>query len=499
MTTDGRATDVLDCDLCIVGAGYAALNGLNAAAKYLNKGARIVVIDKNTTWGGQWLHQYDFVRLHQPYRMFTAGDQRWTLDRDPSHLATRREVLDHLGSVHAISAQELEIKPLFGHVYNGHSLREGRVEVLASEISGTKSPKRIRAKRLLNGIGVDVQPLPPYSLSSSRVRSVAPSDPVLAEPEFLQSQAPVYIIGSGKTAMEVARHVIQHRSGQRRELNVIAGSGMWFIVRDNLYPPGAQRYLGGTLNSDMFLTMCELYNGHNDAEIMERFRRKGYVHTVWGSGGNCRLGLLSIDERDEVRAGVDRVFHGHLLDVEGTTMTVRTDGAVHAHNVPEGAWFINCTTHFSQQAPHQPVLQDSGLVCAPQHALGLTGTSAYILTHMWMRGELGAVAHELFRMRIDVQPKVRFATNLGLMAMANLAMINAHLPLKIIAGFEGDYNKWYPAYRRVPLMARMIKNRRMLLEKAARILRLRFSDSPDPDLEQLSAAAPVLGARSAVC
>jgi monoamine oxidase len=43
MTTDGRATDSLDCELCIVGAGYAALNGLNAAAKYLNKGARVVV------------------------------------------------------------------------------------------------------------------------------------------------------------------------------------------------------------------------------------------------------------------------------------------------------------------------------------------------------------------------------------------------------------------------------------------------------------------------
>ena len=39
------------------------------------------------------------------------------------------------------------------------------------------------------------------------------------------------------------------------------------------------------------------------------------------------------------------------------------------------------------------------------------------------------------------------------MAMANLAMINAHLPMKIIVGFEVDYNKWYPAYRRVPLLA----------------------------------------------
>ena len=498
MTTDGRATDSLDCDLCIIGAGYAALNGLNAAAKHLTKGARVVVIDKNATWGGQWLHQYDFLRLHQPYRMFTAGDQPWTLDRDRSHLATRREVLDHLASVPDLSARQLELKPLFGHVYQGHSLREGRVEVLAAEISGTKPAKRIRAKRLLNGIGVDVKPLPAYPLSSTRVRSVAPSDPLLCEPEFLQGNDPVYIIGSGKTAMDVARHLLQHRSAARREINVIAGSGMWFFVRDNLYPTGAQRYLRGTLNSDMFLTMCELYNGQNDAEIMESFRRKGYVHAVWGQAGNCRLGLLSLAERDELCAGVDRVFHGHLIDVEGTSMTIRADGSLQAHKVPEGAYFINCTTHFLQ-APHQPVLQDSGLVCAPQHALGLTGTSAYVLTHMWLRGELGAVAHELFRMRIDVEPKVRFATNLGLMAMANVTLINAHLPMKILAGYEGDYNKWYPPYRRLPLLARMLKNRHMLLEKAQRILRLRFSDGPDPDHEQLSAAAPSFGVRAAIC
>src|SRR6476659_5063972 len=67
MTTSGEpfTPRTLDCELCIVGAGYAALNGLNAAAKYLKKGARVVLIDKNETWGGQWLRQYDFVRLHQ--------------------------------------------------------------------------------------------------------------------------------------------------------------------------------------------------------------------------------------------------------------------------------------------------------------------------------------------------------------------------------------------------------------------------------------------------
>src|SRR5580704_14737665 len=195
---------VHDCDLCIVGAGYAGLNGLNAAAKYLNKGDRVVFVDKSPTWGGQWTHQYDFVRLHQPYRMFTAGDQPWTLKRDASYLATRREVLAHLGSVPAVSAGHLEIRPLFGHAYSGHRVRDGHAEIDAKSLSngdGAPSTVRIRAKRLLKATGTDIEPLPPFPLSSTHVRSVGVSDPRLLTPEFLESEAPVYIIGSGKTAM----------------------------------------------------------------------------------------------------------------------------------------------------------------------------------------------------------------------------------------------------------------------------------------------------------
>lgn len=76
-----------------------------------------------------------------------------------------------------------------------------------------------------------------------------------------------------------------------------------------------------------------------------------------------------------------------------------------SHEVTEGAYFINCTTHLVHK-PDQPVLSDSGLVCAPQHALGLTGTSAYILTHMWLRGQLPASPPSYFRMRVDVEPKL---------------------------------------------------------------------------------------------
>ena len=43
---------VVEADLCIVGAGYAGVNALNAAAHHLAPGSRVVVIAKERDWGG---------------------------------------------------------------------------------------------------------------------------------------------------------------------------------------------------------------------------------------------------------------------------------------------------------------------------------------------------------------------------------------------------------------------------------------------------------------
>jgi hypothetical protein len=65
------------------------------------------------------------------------------------------------------------------------------------------------------------------------------------------------------------------------------------------------------------------------------------------------------------------------------------------------------------------------------------------------------------------------------MIMANLTMINDHLPPQIALSFQGDFNRWYPLYRRLPMMTEFVTNRRMFLEKAERLLKLRYCDSPD--------------------
>jgi hypothetical protein len=159
-------------------------------------------------------------------------------------------------------------------------------------------------------------------------------------------------------------------------------------------------------------------------------------------------------------------------------MTLRMGKEQRAVTIPAGSWFINCTSHL-RFFPHRPVLQDSGIVCEPQYALGFTGTTAYYLTHAWYRDALGAVAPELYRLRIDVEPKLRFAPHLAVMAMANMALVTQRLPLSVPRKFLGDFNKWYPVHRQLPMFARVMASRTKLLRKAERTLSLRFSDSPD--------------------
>jgi hypothetical protein len=477
MSVNGEpvSAETLDCELCIVGAGYAALNGLNAAAKYLAKGARVVVIDKNESWGGQWLHQYDFVRLHQPYRMFTAGDQPWALKRDPSYLASRREVLDHLGSVPSISAGELEVEPLFGHTYRSHRVQDGRVEVEVEPVAPGGRPRRVRAKRLLKGTGGQIEVLPPFKLSSTRVRTVAVSDPVLMSREFLESDAPVYVIGSGKTAMDTMRYLAQSRGARRRSLNIVIGSGMWFFLRDQLYPSGVKRIAQGTLAAETFLRAAELFDGQNESDVLATMAREKLMINVFGHAGNCRYGMLSLAERDEVLRSVDQVYRGHLVDVEGRQMIVREGDQQRSVMIAEGSWFINCTTHL-KSLPHEAVLQDDGLVCAPQFILGFSGTSAYYATHLWFRDGLAAIARDLYRIRLDVEPRLRFAPEVAVMVMANMMQVAPRLPSSIPRQFQGDFNKWYPLHRQLLMLARISLNRTKILRKAEQVLKLRFSD-----------------------
>src|ERR1700739_2775170 len=109
-----RDVPVQTCDVCIVGAGVAGLNALFVAGRYLSRDQKVILVDRRERVGGMWVDTYPYVRLHQPHPMFTAGNIKWTLRRDPSYLATKGEVLDHFEHCLNVIKQGVRVDEYFG-------------------------------------------------------------------------------------------------------------------------------------------------------------------------------------------------------------------------------------------------------------------------------------------------------------------------------------------------------------------------------------------------
>ena len=51
-------SEVLECELCILGAGVAGLNALFAASRHLQSNEKIVVADRRAAPAGMWRDVY---------------------------------------------------------------------------------------------------------------------------------------------------------------------------------------------------------------------------------------------------------------------------------------------------------------------------------------------------------------------------------------------------------------------------------------------------------
>ena len=91
-------SEVLECELCILGAGVAGLNALFAASRQLQSNQKIVMVDRRAAPAGMWRDVYSYVRLHQPHPMFTAGNIAWQGQSDPAHLADADAVVHLAGA-----------------------------------------------------------------------------------------------------------------------------------------------------------------------------------------------------------------------------------------------------------------------------------------------------------------------------------------------------------------------------------------------------------------
>jgi thioredoxin reductase len=467
-----RGGEVQECDVCIVGAGIAGLNALFVASRYLTRDQRIVLIDRRARVGGMWVDTYAYVRLHQPHSMFTAGNIGWTLGKEPGHLATKGEVLDHFEHCLRVIKEQVHVDEYFGWDFQSHDEVDGVVRVTCKSSDGQVMV--VEAKKLIKASGLGVTPNDPLEVSSTRVHSVSPDYCDVRSGDMLASDTPVWIIGGGKTAMDTAHALITTYPG--REVNLVAGRGTFFSNRDTLFATGLRRWWGGTLGATLATEMGKRFDGTNESEVQGWFR-SNYGTYMTPEADNFALGVLSEAENRTISKGLNDVVMDYLedaVDTNGTTELVFRSGS--RKTIQPGSWIMNCTGYVnpSLEYSYEPYVSASGAVVSIQPSswtLHLPSFGGYFLTHLLFLDKLTEVPlYEVDLFDLRQKSNVIFPYVLFALVQHNFSLMFDNVPSRVFSENGLNFDTWYPTARRLPSTAKFVLTHRKERERARRTL-----------------------------
>jgi hypothetical protein len=447
-------------DVVIVGAGICGLNALFVASRYLTKGGRVALVEQREQVGGMWNDTYDYVRLHQPYPMFTAGDLKWQWDKDRSYLATKPEVLAHMQYCFDTIKQRVDVEEYFGWSYLSHDEAGGAVR---TTIERDGQQVVLESGRMVKALGFNVETNDPLPLTSTRVHSVSPDFCDVRTGEIAESDAPVWVIGGGKTAMDTVHTLVTSHPG--RDVNLVAGSGTWFLRRDEVYHP-SHGWRAGTRINKWAERLAMQYDGTNEDEVWEReFGRS--MTKVTPTASNCIFGILSDGEVDRIQRGLNQTVSDHLVDAvdtaEGVDLLLRSGDRI---TIPAGSWIINCTGYLlKNEPPYEPFRSPSGRVLSINQrsdALLFTHMAGYLFTHLLMRDKLATTP--LWEIDwYDIRRRAGSSTILATwtVLLHNFTVLFTALPPTVFLhnGLDGD--RWYPLLRQqAGAMAFLVRRRK---------------------------------------
>ena len=438
-------------EVCIVGAGITGLNALVVATGYLDRTDTVVLVDSRARAGGMWVDTYDYVRLHQPHPIFTAGNVKWTLDEKPSHLATKPEVLDHLQRCLDVARRRVDLEERFGWTYVSHEEADGLVHVTLASPDGATTT--VVTKRLIKAFGHLVHPNAPLTTTSARVRSTTPEQLDLGDPELRDGDAPIWIVGSGKTAMDTAHLLITELPG--RQVSMLAGPGTIFARRETFFPVGARRWWSGTPINTAARQVANRFDGTNEDAVRDWYRAT-YGITPTPDAKDFFSAYLSDAELAVITAGLDTIEMEYFTDAvdrdEGVDLVLRSGRSLPA---PSGTWLVNCTGSLLRGShPYEPFVSNSGATLSLQMRSSPTGVfspfGGYYLTHLMFRGDLGGAglyALDMEDLYLKAKPVVIYASMS--LSMHNLSIMSDVLPARVLMSCGLDYDRWYPLPRRM--------------------------------------------------
>lgn len=454
------------CDLCIVGAGIAGLNALFVASQYLPRDARVVLVERKSRAGGMWNEVYDYVRLHQPYRMFTAGDIDWTLGRDPSYLATKPEVLGQFDHCLDVLRKRVDLVEYYGRevveTTEVATCGSYAARVVCKALDKAAGRIEIRAKRAIKAFGFRVPVNKRIEFSSRAVHSLSPDLDDLNGGAISDDQAPIYIIGGGKTGMDTAHNMIKRFPG--REVHLLIGKGTIFSSRDKFFPPGLKRWYGGTTTLGGFLDYALRYDGTNEDEVFD-YMKSSMALALDEHCDQFMFGILSQAEHALIANGSSSVLREYLEDIVdgegGPEARLRSGRRL---ELPAGAWVINCSGYILREPiPYEPYLSEHGTTVSVQPTSAihfLTTFGSYFLAHLFYLDLLDKLPlYELDFQDLIHKSKKSMALTSMTLTLYNMGLIVEVVPQKVMLQCGLDFDRWYPMYRRLLAVSKLRRDR----------------------------------------
>jgi hypothetical protein len=445
-------------EMCILGGGIAGLNALFVATRYLQAGARVVLVDRHGRCGGMWNDTYPYVRLHQPHEMFAVGNLPWKLGKPREYLATRDEVLAYFDRCLAELRRRVDLVELWGHEVVSVS-EKGAVARIAVRPAGGGPERSFEAPRCVRAFGHNVAPQPPLALSSRQVMSVTPETLFGADGQLPgDPAAPVVVVGGGKTGMDTALEVL--RRGTGRPVDLLVGGGTYFARRETFFPTGRGSWRSGSTLLAAFAEGNERFDGTNEEEACARFRRD-YGVALGEDYRHFFYGLLSDAENDTIRAEARSVRTERLADVEdgagGPELVLASGDRV---PVPAGTVVVNCTGYVLRgQSGYAPFLSPGGttLTVGTTSAVHfLSSVASYFLTHLFLSGKLrDAPLYEM-----DLEAGMKAGRELLhqaslVLSLYNLLVFMRTLPMRVMLECGLDMDLWHPMPRRILALVRL--------------------------------------------
>ncbi len=351
----------LTCDYLVVGAGAASIAFIDTllTEQPLSK---IILVDKNPSPGGHWVHAYGFVRLHQPSLLYGVASRQlegsWLnlvirkLTLPWQHRASKDEILKYYDSFiqDKISAGQVQYFPNCQYNFSGEELMtthpgaEREHEYSFSSLDGSHQCLVKVKNKLINGIlGECIIPsLNPVNFPVDEgIHMLTPNQIFDWHQQKLNNYREKHfvVLGCGKTAMDTVVYLQQSMKVKPAQISWVIPNDVWMLLREGSANPWA--WPKALLKSD-----------HNEREASLALERAGGFVRLDPNiePTRFRFPVVGMDEIKLMRRVQDIIRQGRVTAIkkEGNRSVIVHFGEnsqpwLPRESDPENLVFIHCT------------------------------------------------------------------------------------------------------------------------------------------------------------